>query len=182
MLVVGSIAILFVLSVQLTNDHETEKDRGRSTARESTTRTNEQTSANGTTPIERQSVHVRLSRILDVPDSHGNHLHVPALQTLVQGVCALSQALAVGGVGRAIVELLLTERGAGLCFHGGVMCCFAASRVVEVGEFSNARGQSKTARGVEGRPRLMKRDLARQSKLAMHSDKLVAGWSQGMLP
>ena len=43
-----------------------------------------------------------------------------AFQTLVQGVLALSQALAVGGVGRAIVELLLTERGAGLCFHGGI--------------------------------------------------------------
>jgi len=106
---------------------------------------------------------------------------VPALQTLVQGVCALGEALAVGGVGRAIVELLLTERGAGLGFHRRVMCCFATSRVVEEGKFLNARGQSKTVRGVEGRPSLMKRDLARQSKPCT-SDKLVAGWSQGMLP
>jgi hypothetical protein len=99
----------------------------------------------------------------------------------VQGVFALSEALAVGGVGRAIVELLLTERGAGLGFHRRVMCCFATSRVVEKGKFLNARGQSKTVRGVEGRPSLMKRDLARQSKPCT-SDKLVAGWSQGMLP
>jgi hypothetical protein len=61
MLVVGSIAILFVLSVQLTNDHETEKDRGGSTARESATRTNEQTSADGTTPTKRQSVYSSVS-------------------------------------------------------------------------------------------------------------------------
>ena len=46
-------------------------------------------------------------------------------------------------------------------------------------------GQSNTARGVEGRPSLMKRDLG-PGKLAhaspWHTDKLVAGWLQGMLP
>jgi hypothetical protein len=54
---------------------------------------------------------------LDVRNSHGNHLHMSALETLVQGVFALSKTLTVGGVGRAIVELLLTERRAGLGFH-----------------------------------------------------------------
>ena len=120
MLVVVLIVTLACHSSRLTNDHETEENRCRTTALESTTRTNEQTSANGTTPIERQSVYLCIESILDGrQNSHGNHLHVSALQTLVQGVCALSEALAVGGVGRAIVELLLTERGAGLCFHRG---------------------------------------------------------------
>lgn len=107
-----------------------------------------------------------------------------ALQTLVQGVCALSQALAVGGVGRAIVELLLTERGAGLCFHRGIgVVALQRSRRRE--SLRMQGGQSKTMRGVEGRPSLMKRDLG-PGKLAhaspWHTDKLVAGWLQGMLP
>jgi hypothetical protein len=117
MLAIDHIAILDFHSGRLTNDHETEKNRGGSTALESATRTNEETSANGTTPIERQSVCVFVACRLDVQNPHGNHLHVSALETLVQGVFALSQALAVGGVGRAIVELLLTERRAGLGFH-----------------------------------------------------------------
>jgi hypothetical protein len=37
MLAIDYIAILIVLSARLTNDHETEKDRGRSTALESAT-------------------------------------------------------------------------------------------------------------------------------------------------
>jgi hypothetical protein len=59
-----------------------------------------------------------------------------ALQALVQRVLALSQALAVGGVRRGIVVLLLTKRGAGFCFHGGRGVCLS------VGEFENARGQN----------------------------------------
>ena len=59
MLVLYSTAIHTVHSGRLTNDHETEEDRCGSTALESTTRSNEQTSANGTTPTERQSIHSR---------------------------------------------------------------------------------------------------------------------------
>ena len=117
MLAIDTIATLAVHSSRLTNDHETEEDRCGSTALESATRTNEQTSADGTTPIECQSVRWRVSCECDIQNSHGNHLHMSALKTLVQFVRALSQALAVGGVGRAIVELLLTERRAGLGFH-----------------------------------------------------------------
>lgn len=51
--------MLAIHSSRLTNDHETEENRCGTTALESTTRTNEQTSANGTTPIERQSVYLR---------------------------------------------------------------------------------------------------------------------------
>ena len=109
-----------------------------------------------------------------------------ALETLVQLVRALSEALTVGGVGRAIVELLLAERGTGLCVHrGGVLLLCSDRAWSRMGEFADARGQSKTMRGVEGRPSLMKRDLGgRQARpcLAMHCDKLVAGWLQGMLP
>ena len=50
MLAIDTIATLAVHSSRLTNDHETEEDRCGSTALESTTRSNEQTSANGTTP------------------------------------------------------------------------------------------------------------------------------------
>ena len=186
MLAIDTIATLAVHSSRLTNDHETEEDRCGSTALESATRTNEQTSADGTTPIECQSVRWRVSCECNIQYSHGNHLHMSALKTLVQFVRALSQALAVGRVGRAIVELLLAERGTGLCVHRGEMLLLCSGRAwSRTGEFANARGQSKTMRGVEGRPSLMKRDLgARQARpcLAMHCDKLVAGWLQGMLP
>lgn len=57
MLAIDHIAILDFYSGRLTNDHETEKNRGGSTALESATGTNEETSANGTTPIESQSVY-----------------------------------------------------------------------------------------------------------------------------
>lgn len=83
-----------------------------------------------------------------------------AFQTLVQGVLALSQALAVGGVGRAIVELLLTERGAGLCFHGGIdVVALQRSRRWE--RLRMQGRQRTTMGGVAGRPSLMKRDFAR---------------------
>ena len=65
-LVIDLIAILAVHSSRLTNDHETEENRCGTTALESTTRTNEQTSANGTSPIEGQSVCLRISCIFVV--------------------------------------------------------------------------------------------------------------------
>jgi hypothetical protein len=97
-----------------------------------------------------------------------------ALQTLVQGVLALSQALAVGGVWRAIVILLLTKRGAGLCFHVGRCCRWESLRMQGGKTMGGRRGSSKP---YEARP-----SLASLPCLAMHQDKLVAGWSQGMLP
>ena len=109
-----------------------------------------------------------------------------ALQTLVQGVCALRQALAVGGVVRAIVELLLTERGAGLCFHrvGRVGGCFTAARVEMAEGLRECKGGGRN-NDVRGSTKPYEARLSQASKLAHASpctaDKLVAGWSQGML-
>lgn len=81
-------------------------------------------------------------------------------------VLAMCQALTVGGVGRGIVELLLAERRAGLCFHRG-----QADRQTEVGVVVAVvvvveglmRMQCKgceLSRRHRGAPSLMKRDLA----------------------
>lgn len=84
-------------------------------------------------------------------NSHCDHLHVPALEAAMQRVLAICQTLTVGGVWRSIVVLLLTERGAGLCFH---VCCVRCRGREGWGM------QGVVGDGDRGRPSLMKRDLA----------------------
>jgi hypothetical protein len=100
---------------RLTDEHETNEHRSRPTILESTARSNEQTSTNGTTTGGYQSVYMRIPRN-SASNSHSNHLHMSALQTLVELVFAMRKAFAIGGVRRGIVVLLLTQCGASLCF------------------------------------------------------------------
>ena len=74
--------------VKLTNNHETEKHRSRSASRESTTRTDEQTSTDRTTTERQQLVIMHLRHEDSVSDLHGNHLHVSAFQIAVKYILA----------------------------------------------------------------------------------------------